>query len=74
MLAAVCRTMGLEPYARSKSPTAPIYVQAPDRATHDQLWARFTTLVAQMDDQLLEVTRTFIQEHCGIDLPPAPRG
>jgi hypothetical protein len=72
LLAAVCRSMGLEPFARSKSPTAPIYVRAPDRATHDRMWERFTGLVPALDDRLLEVTRSFIKEQCGLDTPPAP--
>ena len=71
LLAAVCRSMGLEPFARSKKPTAPIYVRAPDRATLDQMWSRFTSLVPALDDRLLDVTRSFIKEQCGHDTPPA---
>jgi len=72
LLAAVCRSMGLEPFARSKTPTAPIYIRAPDRATHDQMWERFTGLVPALDDRLLDVTRSFIKEQCGLDTPPSP--
>jgi len=74
LLAAVCRTMGLQPYARSKRPNAPIYVRGPDGATLDRMFERFTTLLPQMDDRLLEVTRAFIKEHCGLDSHEPPRG
>lgn len=73
LLIGVCRSMGLEPFARSKKPLAPLYVRAPDRATLDRLWARFNELLHPLDDQLLEVTRVFLKEHCGLDMPLTPR-
>ncbi len=72
LFTAICRSMGLEPTANRRSMTAPIYVMAPDSATHERLWARYTALVPHLDDQLLAVTRGFILEQCGIDMPPGP--
>ena len=72
LFAAICRSMGLEPTAKSKSMTAPVYVQAPDGATHERLLARYKTLMPLLDDKLLAVTRDFIMEHCGINVPPEP--
>jgi hypothetical protein len=71
LLSAVCQSMGLVPFVRSKKPQAPISVRARDRAALDQMWARFTELVPALDDQLLDVTRLFIKERCGLDTPPA---
>lgn len=70
LLLGVCRAMGLKPFARSKKPHAPIYVRAPDRATLDQLWARFNDLLLPLDEQLLEVVRVFLQERCPEPPPP----
>lgn len=72
LFVALCRSMGLEPYVRSKGATAPVYVSAPDVATHERLWARYRTLLPELDDKLLTLTSDFIREHCGIEMPPAP--
>ena len=69
---AICRSMGVEPYARSTSETAPIYVTA-DAAMHARLWARYVELVPHLDDRVLTAASDFIREHCDIEMPPAPR-
>lgn len=72
LFSAICRSMGVEPYARSASETAPIYVTA-DAATHARLWARYAELMPLMDDRVLSAASDFIRECCGIEMPPAPR-
>jgi hypothetical protein len=74
LFVAICRAEGLEPYVRSKGATAPVYVTAPDVATHERLWARYGMLMPKLDDRLLVTTSDFIREHCGLDMPPEPRG
>lgn len=69
---AVCQSMGVDAYTRSTSSTAPIYVTA-DAAVHARLWARWVELVPLYDDRVLSAASDFIREHCGVDLPPAPR-
>ena len=73
LLAALCRAQGLQPYARSKHPNAPIYLGAKDVATLDQISTRFEALVPLLDDELLQTFRAFLKKHCDIDLPDAPR-
>jgi len=73
LFAAICRSMNLEPTAASKRPGAPIYVRAPDAATHERLWARYRELMPTLDDRVLDVTADFIREHTGIVTPIAPR-
>ena len=69
---AVCQSMGAEAYTRSTSGTAPIYVTA-DAAVHARLWARWVELAPLYDDRVLSAASDFIREHCGVELPPAPR-
>lgn len=73
LFAAICRSMNLEPTAASKRPGAPIYVRAPDAATHERLWARYRELMPALDDRVLAVTADFIRENTGIVTPIAPR-
>ena len=73
LFAALCRSMNLEPYTRGRKTSSVVYVMAPDAATHEQLWTRYKTLVPELDQQLLGVTANFIRQHCGIDVPIAPR-
>jgi hypothetical protein len=69
---AVCRSQGVDAYTRGTSSTAPIYVTA-DAAGHARLWARWVELVPRYDDCVLSAASDFIREHCGVELPPAPR-
>jgi hypothetical protein len=67
---AVCRTMQLKAYRRGKKTSTVLYVPAPDEATHERLWARFTALAPALDEKLLEVTANYVREHCGVELQP----
>lgn len=68
LFVALCKTMNLEPGLKSKRPLAPIYVIAPDTATHDRLLARYDELAASLDDKLIALTTDFIREHLGIEI------
>jgi len=73
LFVALCRSMKLTAEANSPKVTAPIYVTAPDDATHDRLWERYRALMPDLDDQLLATTAAFIRTHCGVEMPVAPR-
>lgn len=63
---AVCKTMKLEPYRLPRKRA--LFVSAPDQATHDALWKRFSTLAPTLDQKLMVLTADFIREHCGLDV------
>lgn len=72
LFTALCRSLNVDAYTLTKSSTAPIYVRA-DAPTHARLRARWAELLPLYDDHVLAAAGEFIREHCGVEMPPAPR-
>ena len=65
---AICRNMKLEAFTKTRKELAPVWVAAPDAATHDELMRRYDALAAILDAKLMGLTSDFVREHCGIEL------
>lgn len=62
--------MKLKPYRLPRKRS--LFVSAPDLATHEELWRRFSPLATTLDQKLMTLTADFVREQCGLDVGVPP--
>jgi hypothetical protein len=68
LVLAIAKQQGLRAECKGSGAAARVVVEAPDRATLDQLDVRVRDLCAKLDEELIAVTRAFVRTHTGMEL------